>query len=386
MVDPTWSNTTGGVDYFYTLDFDHFAFVIKGADSTYPVPAGGYKISDNGSKDVNVELSDVFPDQTQTLTLSTDFADSYFSALAPQGNILIRNSGSIVSPPEEITVTASFLKPVFQKISFGEIPPYGFIKYNPFDTAFVYANGINNINISTNGGYNFSVLPVKWMKGIIFSPKDSVIYGYNDYKLYKTYNKGLSWDSAQSVVKFSSLEVNPDLSNILYGGDSNGIYISTNYGSNWSLYNNSFSPSKVIIGISKDPGSADTFYAATTKNVYKIWASFLVGVQNGNSIIPEKFSLSQNYPNPFNPRTVIRFQLSVVGTNRQRTTNNVQLIVFDITGKEITTLVNEQLQPGTYEVPFSINQFSNIQNASGIYFYQLRTDNYTETKKMILTK
>lgn len=61
MIDPTWENTTGGVDYFYTLDFDHIAFVIKGASSTYPIPAGGYKTSNNQTlRDVEIKLSDTF--------------------------------------------------------------------------------------------------------------------------------------------------------------------------------------------------------------------------------------------------------------------------------------------------------------------------------------
>jgi len=50
MVDPTWGNTTGGVDYFNTFDFDHLAFVVKGISSTYPVPAGGYKLTGDENK------------------------------------------------------------------------------------------------------------------------------------------------------------------------------------------------------------------------------------------------------------------------------------------------------------------------------------------------
>jgi hypothetical protein len=177
MVDPTWSNTTGGVDYFYTLDFDHFAFVIKGADSAYPVPAGGYKISDNGSKDIDVKLSDVFPDQTQTLTLSSDFSDSYFSAFAPQGNILIRNGGGIVSSPKEVTVTADFLKPSFQKISFGEIPPHGFIKIPVgFNKPALLTNKVEKLKIAINGNSISKEIKIspfilnKWtvLGGIIF--------------------------------------------------------------------------------------------------------------------------------------------------------------------------------------------------------------------------
>ena len=61
MVDPTWENTTGGTDYFYTLDFDHLAFVIKGISSTYPIPAGAYKISNNQTaRDVIVEFGNSF--------------------------------------------------------------------------------------------------------------------------------------------------------------------------------------------------------------------------------------------------------------------------------------------------------------------------------------
>jgi hypothetical protein len=255
---------------------------------------------------------------------------------------------------------------------------FGFVKYNPFDTAFVYANGINNINLSTNGGYNFIVLPVKWMKGIIFTSNDSVLYGFNDNRLYRTYNKGLSWDSVQTTVKFSALEVNPDFENILYGGDSSGVYISTNFGNNWSLYNNSFSPSKFVIGISKDPGSADTFYVATTKNVYKVWASFLVGMQNENNFIPDKYVLHQNFPNPFNPTTKIKFDIPLW---REKEGRVLSLKIYDILGKGIATLVNEQLQPGTYEVTFD---GSNIP--SGIYFYKLEIENYIETKKMLMVK
>src|SRR3989344_2583826 len=98
MVDPTWGNTTGGVDYFYTLDFDHFAFVIKGVNSSYPIPAGGYKISqDLQTKDININFGDNFGTPTQTLSLSENFSDNYFSGANIQGNILIRNVGNLMS-------------------------------------------------------------------------------------------------------------------------------------------------------------------------------------------------------------------------------------------------------------------------------------------------
>lgn len=91
------------------------------------------------------------------------------------------------------------------------------------------------------------------------------------------------------------------------------------------------------------------------------------------NIIPSEFSLSQNYPNPFNPATKIKFTISDAGFT--------SLIIFDVTGNEIATLVNDVVQPGEYEVEFSSNNHS-----SGVYFYQLKSGSYVQTKKMLLMK
>lgn len=88
---------------------------------------------------------------------------------------------------------------------------------------------------------------------------------------------------------------------------------------------------------------------------------------------PTVYSLMQNYPNPFNPTTMIKYSLPKV--------SGVTLIIYDILGRKVTTLVNEQRQPGNYEVKWDA---SNV--ASGIYFYQLKTKDYVDTKKMILLK
>lgn len=87
-----------------------------------------------------------------------------------------------------------------------------------------------------------------------------------------------------------------------------------------------------------------------------------------------EFSLEQNYPNPFNPSTNIQYTIR----NRQL----VQLKVYDVRGKEIATLVNEEKLPGTYEVEFIARNYI----ANGVYFYQLKTGEYCITKKMILMK
>jgi peptidyl-prolyl cis-trans isomerase B (cyclophilin B) len=89
--------------------------------------------------------------------------------------------------------------------------------------------------------------------------------------------------------------------------------------------------------------------------------------------IPKQFSLDQNYPNPFNPTTTISYHLPVFGF--------VSLKIFDLLGKEITALVNESKEPGSYSVTFDA---SNL--VSGIYFYTLSAGEFIQTKKLILMK
>jgi hypothetical protein len=93
---------------------------------------------------------------------------------------------------------------------------------------------------------------------------------------------------------------------------------------------------------------------------------------------PNDFVLYQNYPNPFNPVTSIQYEIS----SRQFVT----LKVYDLLGKEVATLVNEELETGIYKVEFNVAQVSRPEITSGIYFYRLEAGNYTETKKMILLK
>jgi endonuclease I len=95
------------------------------------------------------------------------------------------------------------------------------------------------------------------------------------------------------------------------------------------------------------------------------------------------FVLMQNYPNPFNPVTVIKF---VIPPFEGGQGGMSVLKVYDVLGQLIATLVNKKLQPGTYEIPFSINQFPDYQLSSGIYFYKLQTGNFTEVKRMVLLK
>ena len=91
------------------------------------------------------------------------------------------------------------------------------------------------------------------------------------------------------------------------------------------------------------------------------------------NILPLDFCLYQNYPNPFNPTTKISFSVSQPA--------KVSIIVYDVLGKKVTTLLNEEKSTGNYSIDFNGSNLS-----SGVYFYQMRVNDYTETKKMILLR
>ena len=105
---------------------------------------------------------------------------------------------------------------------------------------------------------------------------------------------------------------------------------------------------------------------------------YTIGINTISEEIPSAFSLKQNYPNPFNPATKIKFAVS---SNVRRQTSDVKLIIYDVTGREVTTLVDQTLNPGTYEITFDASMYS-----SGVYFYRLTADRFTDIKKMLLVK
>jgi hypothetical protein len=104
----------------------------------------------------------------------------------------------------------------------------------------------------------------------------------------------------------------------------------------------------------------------------------LIGIIPISNEIPIRFEISQNYPNPFNPTTNINFSLP-----RQE---NVLIKIFDITGREVKTLVNEKMEPGKFKVDWQSDNNDGKTVSSGVYFYRITAGNFTDTKKMILVR
>jgi hypothetical protein len=121
------------------------------------------------------------------------------------------------------------------------------------------------------------------------------------------------------------------------------------------------------------PSNSGEFHEGSTMYIDDLELSMdvLAGVENG--INPVKFELNQNYPNPFNPSTIISYQLPV--------SSKVTLKVFNSLGEEIETLVNEEKPAGSYDVSFDGSRLS-----SGIYYFQIKTGSFIQTRKMLLLK
>jgi len=119
--------------------------------------------------------------------------------------------------------------------------------------------------------------------------------------------------------------------------------------------------------------NANAFYTNGSGGVIRKIQLEATGISELNELNPSSFSLEQNYPNPFNPSTTINYSVPEL--------NFVTLKVFDVLGKEVAILVNEEKPTGSYEVDFNA-----IGLPSGIYFYKLQSGSFVETKKMVLMK
>jgi photosystem II stability/assembly factor-like uncharacterized protein len=188
----------------------------------------------------------------------------------------------------------------------------------------------NNLIKTTNGGNNWFTLPISGTMFQFINANTGWIQN-NSASLYKTTNGGLNW-YAQVDIGLVGIE--------------NMQFINSQTG--W------------IVG-------AEGLVVKTTNG------GELVGLNLISTEIPKEFSFSQNYPNPFNPVTNIKFQLPGSGF--------VKIIIYDLLGREITKLVNQQMQAGSYSADWDAAEYP-----SGVYFYKIEAGSFAETKKMILIK
>ncbi len=125
MVDPTWQNTTGGIDYFHTFDLDHVAFVIKGIDSTTPIPAGGYKLSGQEAvKDITMTFEPDAVESVPQVSALISMSNTLSSGFPVSGNLVLENTGQTLFPPQEVIVKGS-LPGEKTSLTTQPLPPFG---------------------------------------------------------------------------------------------------------------------------------------------------------------------------------------------------------------------------------------------------------------------
>ena len=254
-----------------------------------------------------------------------------------------------------------------------------------YDKSLGFTMSSSYMRRTTNGGFNWTIIPGESFSGIHFL--DSLT-GWKTYAgIQKTTNGGINWLS-QQLPNISSSFFTSDLFALnkdtvwMVGArkyKSAPVYKTTNGGLNWGyqipdtslliydyyyvkfvngLIGWLFRPTPLLLRT--NTGGNDTTY--------------FTGINNILTVSPMDYRLFQNYPNPFNTGTVIRYKLSVAG--------NVSIKVYDVQGHEVQTLVEKRLNPGEYSVSFNGNNLS-----SGIYFYKLyANEKIIETRKMTLLK
>jgi photosystem II stability/assembly factor-like uncharacterized protein len=233
--------------------------------------------------------------------------------------------------------------------------------------------GTNNSRIyySSNSGYNWVILPTAPEQNIY-----ALLVGINlgfagGSTLMRSTDYGLNWNqiSGMGSGNFGGFAFLAFVTYTYYVRGDNNIYMSSNFGQNWFLrYTAPSGNYKHIFGL-----LSTQFMYAVRDNGGITRTYGLPFIKPISSEIPSSFSLSQNYPNPFNPTTKIQFALPKNAF--------AKLIIYDVLGREVETLVNEQLAHGIYEVNWDATNYP-----SGVYFYRLAADNYVESRKMILVK
>lgn len=210
-------------------------------------------------------------------------------------------------------------------------------------------------------------------------------------EIYKTTDAGVTWNSIQgnlpNDLPIGAILSHPVNNNIVYAGTGGslfnsyngyGVFRTTNNGVSWHRWNNGMPNAAYVTGLRGiDSISINgKFYVATSTFGRGIWIRESSGddpTPVNNQQVPVNFKLAQNFPNPFNPMTTIKYSLPKE--------SHVKLYVYDINGKTVSILVNQKQQAGNYDITFSGNEI-----ASGVFFYRLETEEYSEVRKMMLIK
>jgi hypothetical protein len=242
--------------------------------------------------------------------------------------------------------------------------------------------GGTNIFASCNGGlYRSANNGTSWTLANSGIPVNTYIFCFavsgtslftgTSRGVFLSTDNGTNWTAVNSGLPYPWVSTLVVSGINLFAGNFNGVFLSRNNGSSWSAVNTGLASTNVqALAVS----STNLF--AGFPNGGGVWRrplSEIVSVEKLSTDLPAHFSLDQNYPNPFNPTTTISFSIPFKSF--------VSLKVFDLIGREIATIISEEISAGSYS-----KQWNAANMSSGIYFYRLQAGTYIETKKLVLLR
>ena len=192
-------------------------------------------------------------------------------------------------------------------------------------------------------------------------------------EIYISSDNGDNWSEATTdfslTTQIHALSVSG--SNI-FAGTSDGVFLSTNNGTDWKEINEGLTSTSLFI-FSLAVSDSYLFAGIEGDGVWRRALSEITDVESNSDGLVSDFNLEQNFPNPFNPTTSIKYSIP--------SNNFVTLKVYDLLGREVAILVNEEKHPGIYEIKFNASSLS-----SGAYFYKLQAGDFIDAKKFVLMK
>lgn len=280
------------------------------------------------------------------------------------------------------------------------VADYGVVNaWDWLDTATVWIGSANTVSSATSckvfkttvgfGGGNWSTTLVNgsgtsqglYYQGVAYTDANNGMIGSNNGALRKTTNGGTTWSVAnfpQGITSFTTNNMNgmKDGTNSirlsLIAAGVNKCFITSNLGTTWT--EEVLPPLGQVNGIQHMQFISSSLGFAGGDNGVFMRYNGPSGIILMNNLTPQEFRLEQNFPNPFNPSTTINFSLPAQ--------SYVTLIVYNSLGKIVRTLINQNKPAGNYSINFN----SSDDLSSGVYFYKLIAENFSETKKMFLLK
>jgi photosystem II stability/assembly factor-like uncharacterized protein len=242
------------------------------------------------------------------------------------------------------------------------------------DDSLVFLGTEYGLYRSANNGLNWSVSNTGLANNSgVFSyvQSDSFLFVGTYNGVYRSSNYGINWLEINNGISATNVEGMIQYGNNIFAAISgNGVYLSTNNGRNWAAVNTGLDD-KVILSLSI---SGPNLIAGGVQGIWlRPLNQMITSVNNSENNAITEFQLLQNYPNPFNPTTSIIYQLPM--------NEFVTIKIFDVLGREVTTLLKEHKSAGSYNTIFNANNIS-----SGTYYYRLQAGNYSATKKMQIVK